>query len=185
MYTGEPRLSCGRVPAQMWSSPGADVFESRRRCGRVPAQMWDKAAPFSRISACRSVSCRGVARRAVACQAARGGSERGPDCPGCFASLWCPVPTGGGGGLAPVVVRGAATAGAAGGRKGGRIGRTGLPGFADGVAGGGWPTIGDVRRLRDPSGFEFSVASTCTRTTAPAVNGQRALLRCLRRDRSV
>jgi hypothetical protein len=34
------RRRCGRVPAQMWARPGADVGESRRRCGRVPAQMW-------------------------------------------------------------------------------------------------------------------------------------------------
>jgi hypothetical protein len=33
------RAGGGRVPAQMWPSPGADVAQSRRRCGRVPAQM--------------------------------------------------------------------------------------------------------------------------------------------------
>ena len=35
----QSRRRCGRVPAQMWPSPGADVAESRRRCGRVPVQM--------------------------------------------------------------------------------------------------------------------------------------------------
>ena len=34
-----PGADVGAVPAQMWASPGADVGESRRRCGRVPAQM--------------------------------------------------------------------------------------------------------------------------------------------------
>ena len=38
----KPQRRCGRVPAQMWASPGADVGESRRRCGRVPAQIWHR-----------------------------------------------------------------------------------------------------------------------------------------------
>ena len=31
----ESRCRCGRVPAQMWLGPGADVGKSRRRCGQV------------------------------------------------------------------------------------------------------------------------------------------------------
>ena len=37
----QSRRRCGRVPAQMWASPGSDVGESRLRCGRVPAQIID------------------------------------------------------------------------------------------------------------------------------------------------
>jgi hypothetical protein len=37
-----PGADAGQAPAQMWASPGADAGESRRRCGRVPAQMWGK-----------------------------------------------------------------------------------------------------------------------------------------------
>jgi hypothetical protein len=54
----ESRRRCGRVPAQMWPSPGADVAESRCRCGRVVAQMRGAAKGLC----CSSVTFRGAER---------------------------------------------------------------------------------------------------------------------------
>ena len=47
----QSRRRCGRVPAQMWASPGADVKQSRRRCGPVPAQM--QASPGADVGESR------------------------------------------------------------------------------------------------------------------------------------
>jgi hypothetical protein len=63
---GESRRRCGRVPARMWASPGADVGESRRGCGPTSYSAECCAASAARSVPEASAGAEHAEREAVA-----------------------------------------------------------------------------------------------------------------------
>jgi hypothetical protein len=60
--TPQSRRRCGRVPAQMWASPGEDVGESGRRCGPVGLRGPAGTVPIGLRACDRTAACLAAVR---------------------------------------------------------------------------------------------------------------------------